>query len=84
MRQSEVERAAERAAIRSRGVLGPAFAILAVVLAQGLGVSVSGEELSAITDGVSDLIVLLGVLAGAVVGIYGRVRAAGPIRRLFG
>ena len=77
-----IQEAAGKAAARSRGVLGPLVAIVVVVVAQLFGESITPEEQTTLVQGVGDVIVKLGVIAGSVVGIYGRIRASQPINRV--
>lgn len=55
---------------QSRGVVGPLVAAVLAVL-QGFGVSLGEGSVEAVTDAV----VQAGIAAGALVGIWGRIKA---------
>ncbi len=74
---------AGKAAVKSVGVLGPAFAILTVVVFQLLGVDLPVGETEALKTRVHDFIVNGGVILASLAGIWGRIRASEKIASWF-
>lgn len=64
---------------QSRGVVGPLVAILAVG-GGWLGVDVDASTQGYLVDQTVAALTALGVLVGAIVGIYGRLKAVRAIR----
>ena len=67
--------------LTSRGVMGPLFAIGAIVLG-AYGVEFNVENQALVLNQVDAVAVAVVALIGSVVGIYGRVKASGGISAL--
>jgi ABC-type Mn2+/Zn2+ transport system permease subunit len=81
---SSIEQSAGKVARKSLTVWANVSMIVGALAMGVLGVEIEVEQLEAIGDGVSRIIVLGGSVAAAVVSIYGRVRASERITSLFG
>ena len=69
----------DKLARQSRGILGPAFAIIVVVSAQIFDVEILPDTVESVIGGVEDILVTAGIVIGSVVGIIGRIRASDRI-----
>lgn len=74
---------AGKAAAKSVGILGPAFAILIVLAKQLADVDILPEQVEAIVNGVSNWIISGGAILASLAGIYGRIRASEKISSWF-
>lgn len=70
-----------KAAVQSLGVTGPIVSIIVILLGM-FGIDVS-KDLAGFADTIAAMIDNGVIIAGIVVGIYGRIRASAQITGLF-
>lgn len=64
--------------LKSRGFMGGVMSILGV-LSMVFGITVDPEVVQALMDNIITVITLCGVILSQVLGIWGRIKAKGPI-----
>ena len=67
--------------VTSRGVMGPAVAILAILLTAN-GIEFDAEEQSLVLNQLDGVVAAGIALAGSIVGIWGRIKASQPVAGL--